>query len=110
VFLRTFVPEGADVAVHIIQDGMERNDAHILEAALIDQYGRVMLGNGSLLNLGDGGRFNGQRMHTAKAHHVAGLPNPFVKMSKKRRRPPPGARKLAEVLHKQPFGLKTEDD
>ena len=108
VYLRQLTLPGAVATVHIVSQGLDRNAADILEAALIERHGRLMLGTGTLVNLGDGGRYNGQRMHTARAHHVAGLPNPFVPPKRGRKRPPPGSRKIADVIHRGKFGSKKE--
>lgn len=91
------------VAVKIVKDRMSENDAHVLERALIDRFGRKAFGNGSLFNLGDGSRYNGQRMHTARAFYLRGEPSPFSGKGK-RRRPVKSVRIAQEIAFRAKFG------
>ena len=105
VYLREGVSADSEITVHIIKDGLSREIAHLIETSLIDSYGRFILAQGPLLNLGDGGKYNGQRMHTARAYHLKGLSSPFKPHAGGRRRPSPRVRRMRNLIHGAKFGV-----
>jgi hypothetical protein len=102
------VGESEKVSVHIIKDCLSKRSADLIETSLIDSYGRFILGKGTLLNLGDGGKHNGQRMHTVRAHHEHGLNNPLCVSNSKRQRPPKEVRELRNLIYGTRFGSKRQ--
>lgn len=98
----------SEVRVVVLRQNLSEAEAHVLERKLIESYGRVLLQTGPLLNVADGSRYNGQRMHTARAEFVSGMPDSFdVKRVSKRRRPTKFTREYQKIAYRSAFGSKS---
>lgn len=70
--LNIMIKNSRSVEVKIIKDGLSETDAFLLEKELIHAHGRIIMGDGDLLNLADGGNSVGSGYFSARISHAEG--------------------------------------